>query len=366
MYSEKMKKMSRPLIAIIMLCMVFTMAPLLPMSDSEVQAETAPTIAVFKNEKAVKTLDQAAFDALDAVKCTYSSINSLGSSKTYIGEGPTVASVLKAAGLNTAEFKPETQLTFISSDDKSLDPTSTELEKDTRTTVTWKVLSETRYTYSDGQAEAPAMLNSFTDKKNPRRLYVGQLNKDDANNKYMAKDVRQIYINDLVNVKLDATKGKITAASITAYAGKTYGTIAKATRKDYKFNGWFTVAKKGTEVKADTVVKDGDHTIYAQWTGTNKYLKSIKLSKGKLNKKFKKTKTKYTVKLKANQSKTKITPKKAQSVAKIKIKVGKGKWKSAKSATVKVAKGKTKTVKIKVISQSKSSKTYTVKVKRAK
>lgn len=46
----------------------------------------------------------------------------------------------------------------------------------------------------------------------------------------------------------------------------TYGTLPTPTRSGYKFNGWFTAAKGGTEVTSATVFNGfADVTLYAQW-----------------------------------------------------------------------------------------------------
>ena len=46
-----------------------------------------------------------------------------------------------------------------------------------------------------------------------------------------------------------------------------YGALATVTRTGYTFDGWFTSATGGTEVKADTIVKTAEHhTLYAHWT----------------------------------------------------------------------------------------------------
>jgi len=50
-----------------------------------------------------------------------------------------------------------------------------------------------------------------------------------------------------------------------------YGELPTTSRTGYTFNGWFTAASGGTEVKADTTVSIASaQTLYAQWTA-NKY-----------------------------------------------------------------------------------------------
>jgi len=50
-----------------------------------------------------------------------------------------------------------------------------------------------------------------------------------------------------------------------------YGELATTSRTGYTFNGWFTAASGGDEIKADTTVSiTSAQTLYAQWTA-NKY-----------------------------------------------------------------------------------------------
>jgi len=53
--------------------------------------------------------------------------------------------------------------------------------------------------------------------------------------------------------------------TLSATYDSAYGTLPSATRTGYVFDGWFTAADSGTQVKADTVCK-GDLTVYAHWT----------------------------------------------------------------------------------------------------
>jgi len=99
---------------------------------------------------------------------------------------------------------------------------------------------------------------------------------------------------------------------------------------------------------------------------SNAQLSGLKVSKGKLSKKFKTKTTSYSLKLPAKTASVKLTPQLAQKNAKVQVKVGK-KWKTVKSYTVKLKKGKTAKVQFHVTAQDgKTKKVYTVKVSRAK
>jgi hypothetical protein len=110
---------------------------------------------------------------------------------------------------------------------------------------------------------------------------------------------------------------------------------------------------------------------FAASKSKNNYAKSIKVSGGKLDKKFNKKKTSYKIKLTAKQTKSTITFKKAQKKAKVSVKIGAKKWtkyskKASIKKTIKVANGKTVTVKYRVKAQNGKRKTYTIKITRAK
>jgi predicted amidohydrolase YtcJ len=100
-------------------------------------------------------------------------------------------------------------------------------------------------------------------------------------------------------------------------------------------------------------------------------LKSLKAKVGKMTPKFAKAKTKYTVSLTKKQAATTLTVapnfKNAKSVQ---VKIGKGKYKTVKATTktkVSVKAGKSVKVLVKVTAQNgKTTKTYTITVKRAK
>jgi hypothetical protein len=110
---------------------------------------------------------------------------------------------------------------------------------------------------------------------------------------------------------------------------------------------------------------------FAASKSKDNYAKSIKVSGGKLDKKFNKKTTSYKINLTAAQTKSTITFKKAHKKATVSVKIGAKKWtKYSKKASiknaVKVANGKTVAVKYKVKAQNGKLKTYTIKVTRAK
>ena len=70
-----------------------------------------------------------------------------------------------------------------------------------------------------------------------------------------------------VKVAFDANGGKASStASRSVTVGSAYGTLPTATKPGYKFDGWFTAAKSGTEVKSSTKAPDKAHTLYAHWS----------------------------------------------------------------------------------------------------
>lgn len=82
-------------------------------------------------------------------------------------------------------------------------------------------------------------------------------------------------------VKFDANGGS-GGGEYYAYAGYTlkkvgYKSLPKATRKGYKFKGWYTKKSGGTKVTINTKVKKWSVTFYAHWTA-KKYTIKIKRS----------------------------------------------------------------------------------------
>jgi len=62
----------------------------------------------------------------------------------------------------------------------------------------------------------------------------------------------------------------VPASKVVTY-GTVYGDLATTSRTGYTFNGWFTAASGGDEIKADSTVSiTSAQTLYAQWTA-NKY-----------------------------------------------------------------------------------------------
>ena len=73
-------------------------------------------------------------------------------------------------------------------------------------------------------------------------------------------------------VTFDSTGGVATTSSKSVVYGQKYGELPNATRTGYSFAGWFTEKEEGKGEKVtenDTVTKEFDHTLYAQWTANN-------------------------------------------------------------------------------------------------
>ncbi len=83
--------------------------------------------------------------------------------------------------------------------------------------------------------------------------------------KYGDVTLKAIWEGNTLTLTYDAQGGTATAASKSVTVGNKYGTLARASREGYTFNGWFTA--EGTQIDANTIVtKTGDHTVYAHWT----------------------------------------------------------------------------------------------------
>ena len=68
-------------------------------------------------------------------------------------------------------------------------------------------------------------------------------------------------------VAFDANGGSVSTTSKTVTYDSTYGTLPTPTRTGYTFDGWFTTASGGSQVKSDTKVAiTAAQTLYAQWT----------------------------------------------------------------------------------------------------
>ncbi|MBR0381927.1 MAG: InlB B-repeat-containing protein [Eubacterium sp.] len=81
--------------------------------------------------------------------------------------------------------------------------------------------------------------------------------------------------------KYNANGGKASAKSKKVTGGKTFGKLASASRKGYKFDGWYTEKTGGTKVTKSTVVKYIVKTLYAHWTIIN-YKLSYRFNGGAL------------------------------------------------------------------------------------
>jgi len=68
-------------------------------------------------------------------------------------------------------------------------------------------------------------------------------------------------------VTFNANGGNVSPPSQMVTYNSTYGTLPEPTRAGYQFNGWYTAADGGSQVKADTKVSiTADQTLYAHWT----------------------------------------------------------------------------------------------------
>jgi len=294
--------------------------------------------------------------ALKQYSTVFSSVNSAGTKTSYFASGASLESILNSAGIDSRCFTNDMVISFIAIDNY-------------KTTITWENLVKDRFYFFNGNKanQVPVILNSPDASENEMRLFIGQIADNDQNNAWFNQRVCEINIGITPTaITLNANGGKTNTNIINRIIGEKHN-LPNPTKVGYEFKGWYTAAKGGSKITSTTTVTNKDHhTIYAQWTGIDNNLKSLKITKGKLSKKFKAATTSYTLKLKKNQKSTKITAAKAQAESKVQIKVGNGKFKDISKATVKVAKGKSKTIKIKVTAENGSSKTYTVKVKRAK
>jgi len=68
-------------------------------------------------------------------------------------------------------------------------------------------------------------------------------------------------------VTLDPNGGSVTPTSVTVVTGGTYSALPTPTRKNYTFDGWYTVASGGVKINlTDIVGITSDTTFYAHWT----------------------------------------------------------------------------------------------------
>jgi uncharacterized repeat protein (TIGR02543 family) len=83
---------------------------------------------------------------------------------------------------------------------------------------------------------------------------------------YTAEKTKTFTVKNLVTckVKWKAGKGKVATKSKTLQKGKNIGKLPKATRKGYKFLGWYTKSSGGTKIKKTTVINK-NVSYYAHW-----------------------------------------------------------------------------------------------------
>lgn len=82
----------------------------------------------------------------------------------------------------------------------------------------------------------------------------------------------------------NANGGSTPTSSKSVAYGSAYGTLPTPSRTNYTFKGWFTSASGGTQVNANTVMGDGNVTLYAQWT-LNSYTLTINTVGGSISNK---------------------------------------------------------------------------------
>ena len=74
--------------------------------------------------------------------------------------------------------------------------------------------------------------------------------------------------NTSYNITLNPNKGDVNSKSINVTVGKSYGELPTASRKNYVFEGWYTLANGGAKItEASTVKRSSAHTLYAHWKG---------------------------------------------------------------------------------------------------
>lgn len=70
-----------------------------------------------------------------------------------------------------------------------------------------------------------------------------------------------------INITFDANGGLCSTTSKTVTYDSSYGTLPTPTRNGYAFEGWFTEAENGTQVKSSDIVSITENqTLYAHWT----------------------------------------------------------------------------------------------------
>ena len=68
-------------------------------------------------------------------------------------------------------------------------------------------------------------------------------------------------------VSFDAAGGTVSPTSQTVNYGEAYGDLPIPSRKNYRFDGWFTSIEGGAQITSGSLVDlSTDHTLYAHWT----------------------------------------------------------------------------------------------------
>lgn len=107
--------------------------------------------------------------------------------------------------------------------------------------------TQTGWATSDGGAKAYELNGSYTDNK--------------------AVTLYPFWTAKTYTVTFNPNGGTVSTASKTVTYGQQYGSLPTPTRIGYKFDGWFTSASGGTQVKTTTTVNvTANQTLYAHWT----------------------------------------------------------------------------------------------------
>jgi uncharacterized repeat protein (TIGR02543 family) len=69
-------------------------------------------------------------------------------------------------------------------------------------------------------------------------------------------------------IAFDANGGNTSVPSAVTGADGKLSSLPTATRSNYSFDGWYTLAAGGTRISADTII-DESSTVYAHWALTN-------------------------------------------------------------------------------------------------
>ena len=75
------------------------------------------------------------------------------------------------------------------------------------------------------------------------------------------------FLGETYTVTFDANDGTVSETTRKVKKDTTIGTLPEATRDEYAFDGWFTLANGGEEIDSSTVITQ-DSTYYAHWTKT--------------------------------------------------------------------------------------------------